>query len=137
MWIFTFNRKFSESSFKDISLSTTYTFVVNKSVTAFKHITLARKNYHIKITSTSNWLKSDFCKDFLQDFREFSLVYDIDTKDKLCFPNIFHLFSTVQLVYSLKQQLKMIHFTSSNLLMFKNSLAYGRFVLVHVKRKTK
>lgn len=80
MWIFTFIRKFPESSFKDISLSTP--FVVHKSVTAFKHITLARENYHIRITSTSNSLKSDFCKDFLQDFREFSLVYDIDTKDK-------------------------------------------------------
>lgn len=91
MCIFSFSRKFPESSFKDISLSTTYTFVVNKSVTAFKHITLARKNYHIKITSTSNSLKSDFCK----DFREFSLVYDIDTKDKLCFPNIPHLCLTV------------------------------------------
>lgn len=95
MWIFTFSRKFPGSSFKDISLSTTYTYVVTKSVTAFKHITLARKNYHIK--STSNSLKSDFCKDFLQDFREFSLVYDIDTKDKLCFPNILHL---CRIVYS-------------------------------------
>lgn len=95
MWIFTFSRKFPESSFKDISLSTTYTFVVNNSVTAFKHITLARKNYHIRITSTSNSLKSDFCTDFLQDFREFSLVYDIDTKDKLCSPNILHLCRTV------------------------------------------
>lgn len=41
--------------------------IVNKSVTAFKHKSLARKNYHIRITSSS--LKSDFCKDFLLDFR--------------------------------------------------------------------